>query len=355
MTILAAKFQGRIGAFNLDAAFDLRAGVTGLFGPSGCGKTTILRCIAGLTRLPGASLRVGNSFWQDETHFLAPHKRPLGYVFQDPRLFAHLTVADNLRYGMRRIPSGISPPELDAMVERLGLRHLLERAPGTLSGGERQRVAIGRALLTKPELLLMDEPVSALDRAAKEEILRSLEAIVTQLAIPVIYVSHDLSELERHATHLVLMRQNGTIQAAGQLQALLADLSLPFARLPDAGAVLSVVVADYDAAYDLSQCQCGNVTFLVPGNLGPPGTQRRLRVRASDVSLTKALPPDTSVLNILPARIIAAEAAANQMLVLLQLGESRLLSSITRKSWDMLALRENMPVFAQVKGMALAD
>jgi len=358
MNEVAARFQGKIGSFQLDVAFTAPAqGITGLFGPSGCGKTTLLRCLAGLTRLEGGSLLVGDAVWQDGRHFLAPYKRPVGYVFQEPRLFPHLSVLGNLRYGLRRVRTPAPGFGLEPMIELMGLRGLLQRSPTALSGGERQRVAIGRALLAQPKLLLMDEPLSALDREAKNEILPYLEGLPRALSIPIIYVSHDMMEIERLADHLVVMRKDGKVRAAGRLHDLLADISFPLAQSPEAAMVLGVTVEYYDAAYDLSTCMVGGVQILVPGALGPAGTLRRLRVRASDVSLIKGTPQNTSVLNILSARVIGVETvSANQMLVLLGLeGGTRLLSSITRKSWDALALQIGDAVFAQVKGMALAD
>lgn len=360
MTVIEARFNGALGAFMLGAGFTIPAsGVTCLFGPSGCGKTTVLRCLAGLTRLPGGYLNVAGAVWQDGTRFLPPHKRPVGYVFQEPRLFPHLSVLDNLQYGLRRAGPASPALRLEAIVDLMGISPLLHRSPAALSGGEHQRVAIGRAVLSQPRLLLMDEPISALDRAAKTEILPYLETLARTLALPVIYVTHDFTEVERLADHLVLFSKNGEVRASGTLKHLLSDISLPIARLPDAAMVLPVTVEDYDAAYGLTACGIGGARFLVPGDLGAPASIRRLRIRASDVSLAKSRPRDTSLLNILPASIISFEAAgANQMLVLLGLDEAgdevRLLSSITRKSWDMLGLCVGGKVFAQVKGMALA-
>lgn len=356
MSGIDARFRGRFGDFTLDAVFSAPAkGITGLFGPSGCGKTTVLRCIAGLTKLTDGYLKADGAVWQDADQFLAPHKRAIGYVFQEPRLFSHLSVLGNLHYGLRRARTRAI--ELEPVIDLMGIRDLLRRSTASLSGGERQRIAIGRALLSQPRLLLMDEPLSALDRQSKNEILPYLESLPRALSIPIIYVSHDLAELERLADHLVLMRE-GRVQAAGPLTQLLTDLSLPLARLPEAAAVLDLTVEGYDAAYDVSQCRIDGLPFFVPGHLGAAGTVRRVRVRAGDVSLAMQQPAGSSVLNILPARIVSAEAASpSQMLVLLGLGasgETRLLSSITRKSWDALGLHPGQTLFAQIKGMAMA-
>jgi molybdate transport system ATP-binding protein len=359
VSTIEARFKGRLGRFVLDAAFTCPAtGVTGLFGPSGCGKTTILRCFAGLTRLGDGYLNIAGAIWQDEQRFLKPYKRPVGYVFQDARLFPHLSVRGNLQYGLKRAGSAAPAITEAAVIELLALERLLPRAPAMLSGGERQRVAIGRALLAQPRLLLMDEPLSALDAPSKREILPYLEALARSLSVPILYVSHDVAEIERLADHLILMTAEGGIETAGPLGVLLTDLSLSLVRLPDPTAVIEAKIVAYDPAYDLSACDLGGAQLLVPGALGAAGIVRRLLIRASDVSLAKEMPQATSVLNILPARIVSAEAiGTGQMLVLIALdgGGGQLLSSVTRKSWDRLALASGSAVFAQIKGVALAD
>lgn len=359
--MIHARLNGWVGAFRLDTSFSVPAtGITALFGPSGCGKTTLLRCLAGLARLRDAELRVGEMVWQDEKSFLPPHRRPVGYVFQEPRLFPHMSVLDNLRYGLRRVPATARQTGLESVIALMGVGDLLHRSPEMLSGGERQRVAIGRAILAQPRLLLMDEPLSALDRDAKNEILPYLEKLSESCAIPIIYVSHFFSEIERLAEYLVLMERGGRVRAAGKLNALLTDMSLPLARQPEAAVILAVSVEHYDENYDLTTCALGGVRISVPGHLGPRGSRHRLRLLASDISLVKGKAPDTSVLNILRARILSAETvSASQVLVLLSLQGAecgaRLLASITRKSWDHLGLRPGDYVLAQVKGMALAD
>ncbi len=214
MTRVEAHFSGRIGGFALDVGFAApETGVTALFGPSGCGKTTVLRCIAGLERLEYGHFSLSaTEVWQDGFRFLPPHRRAVGYVFQEASLFPHLSVTANLRFGQKRAADrGIV---FDEVVTLLGLSRLLGRVPARLSGGERQRVAIGRALLSQPRLLLMDEPLSALDRISKDEILPYLERLYDALSIPVIYVSHDLAEVERLADHLVLLSAGRTGRGA---------------------------------------------------------------------------------------------------------------------------------------------
>ena len=247
--IIKAGFRGSVGSFSLDAAFETPArGVTALFGPSGCGKTTVLRCIAGLNRLRQGYCAIDGEIWQDASSFLPTHKRPIGYVFQEASLFPHLCVRRNLLYGAGgpRRAGQSDAIRFDEVVDLLGLAALLDRAPRHLSGGERQRVAIGRALLSQPSLMLMDEPLSALDRQAKDEILPFLERLHESLSLPVIYVAHDMDEIERLADHLVLM-DAGRVVAAGPLAALQSDPNLPLAKTRSAAVSLDAVVESFDA------------------------------------------------------------------------------------------------------------
>ncbi|SBW06118.1 molybdate transporter subunit; ATP-binding component of ABC superfamily [uncultured Alphaproteobacteria bacterium] len=355
--MIEARFSGRLGGFVLDVAFAApERGVTALFGPSGCGKTTTLRCVAGLERLPGRLALGAGEVWQSETAFLPPHRRAIGYVFQEASLFPHLSVTGNLRYGLRRAADrGVAFAEV---VDLLGLAHLLERAPARLSGGERQRVAIGRALLSQPRLLLMDEPLAALDRDSKDEILPYLERLHDVLAIPMLYVSHDMAEVERVADHLVLL-EAGRVRAAGPLAALLADPALPLARRVGAAAVVEGAVTVANAGFGLARVAVAGAELLVPEAVGPVGTRRRLRIRADDVSLCRTRPGDTSILNVLPARVAEVlEGDGHQVTVLLGLGDAgdgaRLLARISARSRAALALAPGVAVFAQIKGVALA-
>ncbi len=355
---LDARFRGRIGAFTLDAAFTAPArGVTALFGPSGCGKTSVLRCLAGLQRLEGHCALDGE-IWQDASRFAPAHRRAIGYVFQEPSLFPHMSVRRNLLYGAPRRAAGAPAIGYDEAIELFGLASLLERSPRHLSGGERQRVALGRALLSQPRLLLMDEPLSALDAAAKDEILPYLERLHAQLVLPVVYVTHDLREVERLADHLVLM-EKGRVIAAGPLAALLGDPALPFARSREAAVMLDAVVRAYDSRYGLLELDVAGGSFLTPAAEAAIGEPRRLRVTAGDVSLAVAPPGPSSIVNILRARILHATTTGEaEMLVVLGLGESgsgaRLLARVTRRSWETLGLAEGIAVYAQVKGVALA-
>jgi molybdate transport system ATP-binding protein len=358
---IRAEFRGAIGKFALDAGFTAPAkGVTALFGPSGCGKTTVLRCIAGLLRINGVC-EIDGDVWQDETGaFLPTHKRPLGYVFQEASLFQHLSVRRNLLFGAPRgksdgIKGGIV---FDEVVELLGITRLLDRSPRNLSGGERQRVAIGRALLSQPKLLLMDEPLSALDRATKNEILPFLERLRDHLNLPVVYITHDIAEVERLADQMVLM-DKGHVIGAGPLEDLQSDPSLPLAAARDAAVSFEGVVQSSEDAYGLVTLKVRGGVLTAPAPPGPVGERRRIRVIASDVSLTRETPGRSSILNVLPARIVSMKPLdTNEVVVVVGLGEdgsgARLLSRMMRKSWGELGLAEGVNVYAQVKAVALA-
>ena len=356
--MIAAAFHGCLGGFDLDARFTVPgSGVTALFGPSGCGKTSVLRAVAGLTRLPGSHLTVNGAVWQDGGRFVPPHRRAVGYVFQEASLFPHLSVAGNLRFGLRRA-RGEARIGLEEVIDLLGIEPLFHRPTTMLSGGERQRIAIGRALLAQPQLLLMDEPLSALDRFSKEEILPYLERLHAALSIPMLYVSHDIAEVERLADTLVLMEQ-GRVRAAGPIADLLANPALPLIRMPNPAAVLDGRVVATDPVYGLSQVEVPGGRLMVPGNLGTPGTRCRLRIPASDVSLGRGMPEDTTILNALPARIEGAEeGVGHQMTVRLSLGAqgggAAVLAGISRLSWDRLHLKPGETVVARLKAVALA-
>jgi molybdate transport system ATP-binding protein len=359
---ILATFRGTIGSFGLDASFTIpAAGVTAIFGPSGCGKTTVARCLAGLQNLPGSFCSVDGEIWQDPSTFRRTHQRPIGYVFQEASLFSHLSVRSNLLYGAPRdvATSKAAGIGFDEVVTLLGLARLLDRSPHKLSGGERQRVAIGRALLSQPKLLLMDEPLSALDRATKSEILPFLERLHARLALPVIYISHDMSEIERLADHLILM-QNGRVIGAGPLQALQSDPSLPLALAREAAVSLDATVEAYDEAYQLLTLRVNGGLLQVPAPAIAPGKRQRLRIAASDVSIARTAPDTSSILNVLPARIVSKSMPGHgEVIVVLALGAdgrgAELLARITLRSWDQLGLADAMNVYAQVKGVSLVS
>ena len=338
-------------------------GITALFGPSGCGKTSVLRALAGLERARGR-LVVQGEVWQDDTRGLwrAPHQRALGYVIQEAALFPHLNVERNLRYGESRIAPAQRRIVFDDAVQWLGIAPLLRRAPASLSGGERQRVAIARALLTSPRLLLMDEPLAALDAARKAEILPYLERLHAALAMPIVYVTHAMDEVTRLADHLVLM-DAGRVTAHGPLHTLLARSDLPLHLAEDACSVIDAVVAEHDAPYALSRLHLpGGGALWIGGVAQPVGAPVRARVLARDVSVARARPTLTSILNVLPVTLVEIHHDGSTTSLGLALGHGappgeapapRLLARITRRSADALALRQGDQLFAQVKGAAL--
>ena len=354
--MIRARFDLSYPGFELHTNLQVPAhGIIALFGSSGSGKTTLLRCIAGLERASNGMLHVRDEVWQDGKRFLPAHQRPLGYVFQEASLFPHLSVRRNLEYGLKRIPSEQRKIQLEQVVEWLGLNKLIERdSPAGLSGGERQRVAIARALLTSPRLLLMDEPLSALDAASKREILPYLERLHSKLDIPVIYVSHALDEVARLADHLVLMEQ-GRIIASGALNEILARLDLPTAHLDDAGAVIEASVAVHDEKYHLTRLDFSGGSLWVSKVERAIGSTVRTRVLARDVSIATAMPQGSSISNILAARITGIQdEGPDRVNLCLSAGSGQiLLSRITRRSRDQLGLAVGMEIFAQIKSVAL--
>lgn len=352
---IIARFAIAYPGFALEADLTLPGkGVTALFGHSGSGKTSLLRAIAGLERHSGAYLEVNGQVWQDVGTFVPTHQRPLGYVFQEASLFPHLSVAGNLEFGLRRIPAAQRRVHLDQAVALLGLASLLQRRPDTLSGGERQRVAIARALLTSPRLLLMDEPLAALDSRRKAEILPYLARLRSELHIPVLYVSHSPDEVARLADHLVLL-EAGQVLASGPLNQTLARLDLALAREDDAGVVVEGTVAGFDAAYQLLTLDFPGGQVQVAHGQIAPGQRLRFQIRARDVSLALSPQTDSSILNRLPATVTALADADTpaHVLVGLEAGGTPLLARITRRSLDLLDLQVGKPVWAQIKAVAL--
>ncbi|MDR2844530.1 MAG: molybdenum ABC transporter ATP-binding protein [Puniceicoccales bacterium] len=361
---IRARLRHRYAGFTLDADLVLPGrGVTALFGHSGSGKTTCLRLIAGLERAAGVRLEVNGAVWQDDAQgiFVPVHRRALGYVFQDAALFPHLTVAQNLDYGKKRRANGTGavaspPPDGDALIELLGIATLLERRPQTLSGGERQRVAVARALLAGPRLLLMDEPLAALDLARKAEILPYLERLRDTLEIPVLYVSHSPEEVIRLADHLVLL-EAGRVVAAGPLADTLSRLDLPGGFFDDASVVIEGEIVAHDGEYQLATLRFAGGELRIPSAAAPLGRKLRVRIKAGDVSLALEPSTATTISNILPAVVLqeaTAPMAPGHVLLGLDLGNGiRLSARITRHSRDRLALRAGVRVWAQVKAVAV--
>ena len=356
MSGITATFKRLQGDFLLDVDLALPGrGVSAVFGPSGSGKSSLLRCMAGLDHAPGGYLSVNGKVWQDDAQrvFKPVYKRSLGYVSQAANLFAHLNVQDNLDYGLKRIAAAERKVSLDQVVELLGIGKLLGRQPGTLSGGESQRVAIARALATSPGLLLMDEPLAALDVQRKAEMLPYLERLHTELDIPVLYVSHAPDEVARLADHLVLL-EAGRVVAAGPTRELMTRLDLPLAHGDAAASIIDAVVTGVEPDYHLSHAEFsgGQVSLLNPHL--HIGQRVRIRVQARDVSLTLERQQGTSVLNIFAVTVTTLVAdSPGQVMVALNAGAATLLARISQKSCDTLQLRPGSAVFAQVKGVAV--
>lgn len=351
-----ARFRLRRGDFSLDV--ELHApdtGVTALFGRSGAGKTTLLRAIAGLESCPDGFLSVAGKVWQDGAEGLEVHQRPLGFVFQEPSLFSHLSVRRNLEYGQRRVPPEERRVDFGDAVEWLGVSPFLERRPQELSAGEQQRVAMARALLASPRLLLMDEPLASLDSQSKAEILPYLDRVQRELAVPVLYVSHSLDEVARIADHVAWM-ERGRISAAGPIADLLTRIDLPLARGGEAEALIQATVAGHDEADRLTLLDFAAGRFVVPLRKLASGTPVRLRVMARDVSLTLEHQSGTSILNIFPARVTGlVEEDTAQVMVRLDAGGVAILSRVTRRSVRALGLEPGSEVWAQVKSVAVLD
>ena len=356
MSGIHARFHLKWPGFTLDVDMELPAtGVTALFGHSGSGKTTLLRCMAGLERAPEGCLRINGDIWQDENHWIPIHKRPLGYVFQEASLFDHLSVIGNLRYGRKRVadPQQVS---LEQAIELLGIGHLLDRKPDRLSGGERQRVAIARALAVSPRLLLMDEPLAALDHKRKRDILPYLERLHRELEIPIIYVSHSPDEVARLADYIVAM-EDGRVLAQGPLSETLTRTDLPFKIGEDACAVIETVIGKVDSNWHLARVDFpgGNLWFRDPGLA--VGSKLRVRVLARDVSIALYPPQKSSIQNVCQGKVVAIgnDEHPGLAIVQVQVGESKLVARLTKRAVAYLNLQANQEIWLQVKSVALME
>lgn len=356
MNEIHARFRIDRGGFMLDVDLALPGrGVSALFGPSGSGKTTCLRAIAGLERAPSGYVALGGEVWQDEARkrFVPTHLRALGYVFQEASLFPHLSVRGNLEFGLKRVAAAERRFELAPVADMLGIEALLERKPASLSGGERQRVAIARALLSSPRLLLMDEPLAALDLRRKQEILPYLERMHDALSIPIIYVSHAPDEVARLADHLVLL-DAGRVVASGPLTDTLARADLPPVFADDNGVVLDTVLAGHEED-ELSRLAFEGGSLFVGQRSEPIGSRLRCRIHARDVSLALERPQRSSIVNLLSA-VVTATAPTDtpgHVLVQLRAGEAVLLARISERSRRELGVKPGLPVWVQVKAVAL--
>jgi molybdate transport system ATP-binding protein len=367
----AVAAEGPEAGFELDV--DLRLperGVSVLFGPSGCGKTTLLRCLAGLQRAQRGRLVVAGACWQDEHTFVPTHQRAIGMVFQEASLFPHLSVLGNLDYGLKRGAGGargasgssgagrFSAPgraRLDAAVELLGIAPLLARHPEALSGGERQRVAIARALATGPRLLLMDEPLAALDARRRQEILPFLDRLHRELTIPIVYVTHAIGEVMRLADHVVAL-DAGRATASGPLFEMLARLDVPqLAQDEAAGVVLPCTVAEREPQWHLVRMDFDGGSLWSRDNGHPLGQAVRVQVLARDVSLSLAEPRETSIANHLAGTLeaLADDVHPANRVALVRVGAVLLMSRLTHRSAERLALRPGQRVWVQVKAVAV--
>ena len=335
-------------------------GVTALFGASGSGKTSCLRMLAGLEHAMeqdgDAYLSVNGEVWQDDSRnlFVPTHQREIGYVFQEANLFPHLSVQSNLEYGLRRVAPANRKVSLQQAVTMLGIDHLLERMPEKLSGGEKQRVSIARALATSPRILLMDEPLAALDLQRKQEILPYLERLHDELEIPVIYVSHAPDEVARLADHLVVL-EKGKVQASGPLQEILARIDLPIRLGEDAGVVLKGQITEVDADWYLARVAFDGGSLWIRDSGLPVGQKVRVRILARDISIALEPQGRNSILNVLPATVEEIVDDFHPALSLLRIaaGQSVLVARITRRSKENLRLQPGSQVWAQIKAVAL--
>ena len=355
---LSVALRHAFPGFALDLAFEAPPGVTALFGRSGSGKTTVVNALAGLISVDAGHARVDGEtlFDTSERVFVPPHRRRIGYVFQEARLFPHLTVRQNLGYGRwfaRR--HGAEVADMGAVVEMLGIGALLARRPGTLSGGERQRVAIGRALLSGPRLLLMDEPLASLDEARKTEILPYLERLSRETRVPILYVSHSVAEVARLATTVVALSEGRVVRAGTPAEVLSDPQAVPTLGIRDAGAVIAATVAAHHPD-GLSELATSGGRLLLPHIAAAPGALVRVRIHAHDVMLSLAPQEGISALNQLPVEILSLRRGEGPgVVVQLRCGSDRLLARITRRSAEALGLAPGLACHAILKSVAVAQ
>lgn len=350
-----AGFGNASGGFELTVDLKLPgSGITAIFGASGSGKTTLLRCIAGLHKVPVGRLNVNGCAWQDPSHSLSVHKRPVGFVFQDANLFAHLTAQQNLNYALKRCKNAAMQQRYQRLVDLLALQPILQQYPAQLSGGERQRVAIARALLIDPQLLLMDEPLASLDEPRKQEVLPYLQKLRQEFELPILYVSHSVDEVARLADYLVVLEQ-GRVVAQGPLVEMLTHLNLPARPGGEVGVVIPATVAARDAQWHLLRLAFSGGELWVRDGGEALGESIRVRILASDVSLALSTAQDSSIVNQMPAVVleVANDADAAMALVRVEIGSTVVISRITRRSVAHLQLVAGMNVWAQIKSVAV--
>ncbi|WP_348943734.1 molybdenum ABC transporter ATP-binding protein [Chitinibacter sp. FCG-7] len=359
MNLLHLQLSAQLGDFSLDVDLTLPAtGVSVLFGPSGCGKTTVLRAIAGLAPQVRGVVNIAGALWQDEASFVPPHLRGVGMVFQQPSLFAHLSVAQNLQFGLKRTPESQRRVSYQLALDLLGIAALLPRKPAQLSGGEQQRVAIARALLASPTLLLLDEPLAALDAPRKAELLPYLAQLNRELNIPMVYVTHAMDEVSQLADYLVLMSA-GRLLAQGELASTLARPDLPAQFAEERSTILDTRVVELNAEFHLTRLVFGldgeQGALWVPNKQHQLGQAQRLRIMARDISIATSDEAHSSIVNRLPARITALLPTTHPAHVLVQMSVHgvSLTAQITALSQARLQLVVGQAVWAQVKAVAL--
>ncbi|MFO0990518.1 MAG: molybdenum ABC transporter ATP-binding protein [Hyphomicrobiales bacterium] len=355
MTI-EVEIRHKLGNFDLDVNFIAAGRLTALFGASGSGKTSVINTIAGMIKPTSARIVIDGRVLVDSAKgiFVPRHRRRIGYVFQEPRLFPHLSVRQNLKYGLWFTPTSERKADFSRIVELLGIASLLDRRPNHLSGGEKQRVAIGRALLTSPQLLLMDEPLASLDQARKLEILPYIERLRDESRVPIIYVSHAIGEVTRLATDIVVMSHGRSVEW-GPTELVMQRLDVfPEEDKDEAGAIVDTVLEAYDPAYDMSHLRGPAGEFRIPGSLGELGSPIRLRLKARDVMLATERPRGLSALNVLEGVVSGiGERTGPQVEVRIDCHGTPVIARITRQSLDTLALRPGVACFAVVKSVLL--
>jgi molybdate transport system ATP-binding protein len=353
--MLSVRITHRQGEFTLDAAFDAEVGLTALFGRSGAGKTSLVNAIAGLIRPQRGRIALDGDVLTDTEAriFVPPHRRHVGYVFQEGRLFPHLNVRQNLLYGRWFAPKPAAAGEFDQVVGLLGIGHLLARRPANLSGGEKQRIAIGRALLARPRILVMDEPLASLDEARRGEILPYIERLRDEMRVPIVYVSHSIAEVTRLATTLVVL-SDGEVAAIGPTAQIMGRIDLfPLTGRAEAGAIFATRVTGHDTAYGLTTLRAASGELRVPHIELPIGAALRIRIRARDVMIALTPPENLSALNMLPGTV-AEIASGDGPIVQIRLdcaGEA-LVARLTRRSVDTLGLVPGLKVHAVIKSIA---
>jgi molybdate transport system ATP-binding protein len=346
----------RRGAFGVQAAFASGASIVALFGRSGSGKSTIVNAIAGILRPERGRIAIGGRVLFDSTAGVdvPPERRRVGYVFQDALLFPHLSVRANLAYGEALTPAAERFVERDRVIDLLGLGALLERGTRELSGGEKQRVAIGRALLSSPRILLMDEPLASLDAPRKAEILQYVELLRDELRLPIVYVSHAIEEVTRLADHLVLVSEGKTVAEGSATDVLARPELRPLTGRYEAGAVIDTRVARHDETFGLTVLAFADGELVLPNLDALIGEPVRARIRARDVSLALERPRGTSVQNILESTIVAISEEFGAIVdVELRLGSTPLIARITRRAAVQLDLAPGKRVFALVKAVSI--